>query len=592
MDNTNIKLCNNPSKLSSFFKMEIVTILIITITGIIYNGGMILNPYFQGRLIDLVNGLTKSSDYLKVVYLVLIYIGCIFIVQVSRALKRFFVRKFSYNTTSSMRLIIFNNILNTPLNELENQNIGKLIACNISDVNKTVEGLRKALTEIFDTILLFVFYICYLFLFDIKATLFSLIPVIFSILLAFLIRKLVYKYSLLSRKANSKITSSTYDLVDNTLIYKIYGQQQSNLKKYNSYLCEYEKYNRKVLLLNDISKPLVNIISLIGLVPIIYYCLPLVINQNELTFKIFGDTSIWTIGVFTTYISTFVLLSSKASHTSKLFTAINEGKASYKQIKDLIKPYKKYPTSNQVLDNPSIKFNNYSIKINDKTYINNLNLELKKGDKLFVSGIINTGKSLFLKSLIQVIPYQGDLYINGIQLKDYPNPIISNNIAYLGHKSELFTSSIKENIEFDKNEDVLTYLKDVDFITDLESMEDKENTIIGNRGVKLSGGQQQRLSIARTLFENKNIVLLDDPFSSLDYKTEDKIINNIYSRCKDYILIITSHRLSFFKDQDKILFLNSDGSYIYGSHSYLMENSSMYKQLYLIQQKGGNDEKQ
>ena len=588
MDNTNIKLCNNPSKLSSFLKMEIVTILIIAITGIIYNGGMILNPYFQGRLIDLVNGLTKSSDYLKVVYLVLIYVGCIFIVQVSRALKRFFVRKFGYNTTSSMRLIIFNNILNTPLNELENQNIGKLIACNISDVNKTVEGLRKALTEIFDTILLFIFYICYLFLFDIKATLLSLIPVIFSIFLAFLIRKLVYKYSLLSRKANSKITSSTYDLVDNTLIYKIYGQQQSNLKKYNSYLSEYEKYNRKVLLLNDISKPLVNIISLIGLVPIIYYCLPLVINQNELTFKIFGDTTIWTIGVFTTYISTFVLLSSKASHTSKLFTSINEGKASYRQIKDLIKPYKKYPTSNQVLTNPSIKFNNYSIKINDKTYINNLNLELKKGDKLFVSGIINTGKSLFLKSLIQVIPYQGELYINNTPLKDYPNPIISNNIAYLGHKSELFTSSIKENIEFDKNEDVLTYLKDVDFMTDLESMEEKENTIIGNRGVKLSGGQQQRISIARTLFENKNIVLLDDPFSSLDYKTEDKIINNIYSRCKDSILIITSHRLSFFKDQDKILFLNPDGSYIYGSHSYLMENSSMYKQLYLIQQKGGN----
>lgn len=591
MNQANIKLCKNPNKLSSFFKMEIVTILLITVTGIIYNGGMILNPYFQGRLIDLVNGLTNTSNYLNVVYLVLIYVGCIFIVQVSRALKRFYVRKFSYNTTSSMRLIIFNNILNTPLSELENQNIGKLIALNISDVNKTVEGLRKALTEIFDTLLLFVFYICYLFLFDIKATLFSLIPVVFSVFLAFLIRKLVYRYSLLSRKANSKITSSTYDLVDNTLLYKIYGQQQSNLKKYNLYLSEYEKYNRKVLLLNDISKPLVNIISLVGLVPIIYFCLPLVINQTELTYKIFGDTSIWTIGVFTTYISTFVLLSSKASHTTKLFTSINEGKASYKQIKELIKPYKNYPTSNKTLDNITVKFNNYSIKINDKTYINNLNLELKKGDKLFVSGIINTGKSLFLKSLIQVIPYQGDLLINNKQVSSYSNSVISNNIAYLGHKNELFTSSIKENIEFDKNEDVISYLQDVDFITDLQSMEDKENTIIGNRGVKLSGGQQQRLCIARTLFENKNIVLLDDPFSSLDYKTEEKIINNIYSRCNDSILIITSHRLSFFKDQDKILFLNPDGSYIYGSHSYLMENSNMYKQLFLIQQKGGNYEK-
>ena len=591
MGKSNIKINNNPTKLSSFFKAEILTLIIITITGIIYNAGMILNPYFQGRLIDLVDGLNKSSSYSKALYLVLIYVLCIFIIQVSRALKRFFVRKFAYNTTSSMRLIIFNNILNTPLEELENQNIGKLISFNISDVNKTVEGLRKSVTEIFDTLVLFIFYICYLFLFDIKTTLFSLIPVFFSIVFAFIIRKAVYNYTLLARKANSKITSSTYDLIDNTLIYKIYGQQESNLKRYNSYLEEYEKYNKKALLLNDASRPLVNIIALIGLIPIIYFSLPLVINQTELTYKIFGDTSIWTIGVFTTYISTFVLLATKASHTTKLFSSIVEGKASYKQIKSLIKPYKNYPTSNEIFKNPTIKFKNYSIQLNNKTYINNLNLELKKGDKLFVSGMINTGKSLFLKSFIQVIPYQGELLINNKQVKEYSNPTISNNIAYLGHKSELFTSSIKENIEFDKNEDVIPYLEDVDFITDLNSMEDKENTIIGNRGVKLSGGQQQRLSIARTLFENKNIVLLDDPFSALDYQTEDKVVENIFSRCKDSILIITSHRLSFFKDQDKILFLNPDGSYMYGSHEYLMKNCSMYNQLYSIQQKGGNYEK-
>lgn len=588
--NNKIKKINNPNKLSSFFKGEIITILVITITGIIYNGGMILNPYFQGRLIDLVNSLNKDSNYLSAVYLVLIYIGCITLVQISRAIKRFFVRKFAYNTTSSMRLIIFNNILNTPIQELENQNIGKLISFNISDVNKTVEGLRKALTEIFDTLVLFIFYIVYLFLFDIKTSLLALIPVVLAIIIAFLVRKLVYKYSLLSRKANSKITSSTYDLIDNTLIYKIYGLHQANLKKYETYLSEYEKYNRKALLLNDASIPLVNSIALCGLIPLIYFSLPFVINQTELTYKMFGDTTFWSVGVFTTYLSTFVLLCSKASHTTKLFSAIVEGLASYSRIKDLIKPYKQYPTCDIKLEDVNLEFKNYSLNINNKSYINNLNLTLKKGDKLFVSGMISSGKSIFLKSLIQLIPYQGDLLLNNIQLSEYPNSLISSNISYLGHKYELFTSSIKENIEFEKDEDIIPFLKDVDFLTDLEQMEEKENTIIGNKGVKLSGGQQQRLSIARTLFENKNIVLLDDPFSALDYQTEEKVINSIYKRCKDSILIITSHRLSFFKDQDKILFLNNDGSCILGSHNYLMENCPTYKQLYLIQQKGGNNE--
>ncbi len=586
----NIKKINNPNKLSSFFKAELVTILIIAITGIIYNGGMILNPYFQGRLIDLVNSLNKDSNYLSALYLVLIYLGCIIIVQISRAIKRFFVRKFAYNTTSSMRLIIFNNILNTPIEELENQNIGKLISFNISDVNKTVEGLRKALTEIFDTLVLFIFYIVYLFLFDLKTSLFALIPVAIAIIFAFLVRKLVYKYSLLARKANSNITSSTYDLIDNSLIYKIYGLQENNLKKYDNYLNEYEKYNKKALLLNDASIPLVNLIALSGLIPLIYFSLPFVINQTELTYKIFGDTSIWTIGVFTTYLSTFVLLCTKASHTTKLFSAIVEGLASYNRIKDLIKPYKQYPVNEQKLDDIQLEFKDYSLNINGKSYINGLNLKLNKGDKLFVSGIINSGKTIFLKSLIQLIPYQGEALINSKQISEYPNQIISANIAYLGHKYELFTSSIKENIEFEKNEDIIPYLEDVDFITDLNNMEDKENTIIGNKGVKLSGGQQQRLAIARTLFEDKNIILLDDPFSALDYQTENKVINNIYKRCEDSILIITSHRLSFFKDQDKILFLNNDGTYMFGSHNYLMENCPTYKQLYLIQSKEGNNE--
>jgi ABC-type bacteriocin/lantibiotic exporters, contain an N-terminal double-glycine peptidase domain len=115
---------------------------------------------------------------------------------------------------------------------------------------------------------MFIFYIAYLFLFDVTMTLYVLIPVFVAVLVAFLMRKAIFSASSQARKANGKMTASTYDLFDNAITYRIYGRDQDHLKDYDGLLADYEKKNVRASALTDMMIPLANIIALIGLVPL------------------------------------------------------------------------------------------------------------------------------------------------------------------------------------------------------------------------------------------------------------------------------------------------------------------------------------
>lgn len=580
-----IEIVSKPNKIISFFKKEWLTLTFITIFGIMYNVGMLVNPLFQGKLVDMIENKTFVNDFSIVYKTIILYISLIALTQFVRGLKRYYVRKFAFQTSTSMRFIVYNNILNLSEKELNSQKIGTLISRATSDVDKTVEGLRKFVTEIFDTLVLFAVYLIYLFCFDPYITVLSVISVGVGVFVSFLFRKLNFKYSSLSRKANSKLSSKTFDLMGHGLTYRIYGRDEDNIKEYNELLKEYEHYNKLSQFVSDSMIPISTIIALIGLIPLVYIGSSYVINQTMLTvpFVGFGEDK-WTIGIFTTYLSTFVLLSNKTGHTAKLFSSIESGLASWKRIKPYIQEYKKYPVGNKIEGNDkALVLKDYSINLNSKSLIKDLNIEMNKGEIIGITGPIASGKSVFLKSLIQEIEYDGNALLFNKELSSYKNEDISANITYMGHRSELFTESIKENISFGEDKDVLSYLNLVSFDKDLESMEDKENSIVGNEGIKLSGGQQQRIALARSLYHKKNILLLDDPFSSVDQKTELEIISKLNEIKKDCLIILVSHRLNAFPYLDNIIVLHGDGNYDIGTHKELLDKSNVYKNLWNIQ---------
>jgi ATP-binding cassette subfamily B multidrug efflux pump len=579
------KKVKKPERLISYWGAQLPLCLLITLTGFLYNFGMLVSPYFEGRIVDSVEAKQSLQDIL---ILLGIFIGAILVVLLARIAKRYTVRRFANNTSVTMRLILENNLLHQ--DQGLGDSTGSTLSKVISDVTATVEGMRKLTTEIFDTVIMFIFYIAYLFLFDVTMTLYVLIPVFVAVLVAFLMRKAIFSASSQARKANGKMTASTYDLFDNAITYRIYGRDQDHLKDYDGLLADYEKKNVRASALTDMMIPLANIIALIGLVPLFIMGPAKVASGSALSAPIPGImNSTWTLGAFTSYLTTFVLMASKASKTAKLFGSIEKGLASWKRIKPIIKPYAPYAQPVTVAQNDELVLKDFSLTIEGKTLISHLDLTAKRGQIIGITGPIASGKSAFTKVFSQTLPYEGSVSLFGKELSAYSPAELAGTIVTMPHKSELFTDTIEHNISLGGEAPVAPYLEKVSFAKDLQSMPLKEQTLVGNEGVKLSGGQQERLCLARTLYERKPLLILDDPFASVDPKTEAEIVANLRVDAGDSLVLLVSHRLSCFSQLDQVIVLSPEEGVQVGTHASLLETSSLYHSLYALQQTGGEN---
>ncbi len=573
-------ILDKPNRLGSYWLAEWPLCIAITISGILYNCGMLAFPFFQGVLID---GITSKNEE-NILRASLLYVATVLFVQSVRSVKRYTVRLFANRISSLMRFNIYDNLLHKDEKELENVAVSSLLTRCFSDCDQCVEGMRKLTTEIFDTGVLFLVYIVYLFLFDYKMTFYALIPIVLSIAFAFLFKKKIFTYSQESRKSNAKMVGKTYDMFDNALLYRTYSRNDDFLKDYDKSLAEYQKDNYRTLALSDTMIPICDMIALFGLVFVIYFGSGYVINQDSLFAPLPFMQQTWTIGALTTYITTFVLLSTKASHIAKLFSSIEKGLASWKRISTVIEPISDFKEKEEV-KGYSLDISHLVLKTDTRTLIDDLSLSLHKGEILGVTGEIASGKSAFGKIFLSHIPYSGEVILFDKEMRDYTKEEIKGTVVYMGHRSQLLTMSIKDNVLYGKEDDIRKYLTEVSFDKDLESMNEKENTIIGNEGVILSGGQQERIALARTLAHKKPLIVLDDPFASVDKMTEKEIISHIKELFKDSIVILISHRLSIFPELDHVLVLHGDGTYSLNSHEVLMKEDKTYQHLYLLQEK-------
>lgn len=581
MKKHNIKLSRHPEKLTSYFKLSLPLMIMISISGILYNLGMLANPYFEGLLVDTISNPETSLQ--QFLFLILIFVFTILLVQVFRAIKRYLVRRFNNNTVTTIRKTLYNNLMNESLLQLQNENMGQLLTRLQSDCFQTCEGLRKLTTEIFDTVFLFLFYIMYLCFYSVKMTLFALILVFFAILFAFLMRKKIYQANVAAKKANARLSNETYSLFDHALLFRLYSRDEENLRRYDDVLKDYEKKNVRSELLSEMYVPISNVISLLGLLPIIYLGSAAVIDSVSFSLSVpYVMNENWTIGALTTYVTTFVLLSSKASHTANLFSSIEKGLSSWKRIKPYIKPYQEYPRK-EILQGDSLVLRNFSISTDERVLFHDLNLACRKGEVVALTGMVASGKSYFGKVFLDEVPYSGSAVLFGKEVRDFTKGEIKGNVTYMGHRCELVSDTIRDNIAYGEEKDVKPYLDMVDFNKDMESMGQKEETLVGNEGVKLSGGQQERIALARSFYHKKGLVILDDPFASVDIKTEHTIMNSLRKEAEDSIILFFSHRLSYFPYCDKIIVINDDGSLSIGTHESLLKDNRTYQELYQLQ---------
>ena len=576
-----IEPIKQPDKIINYWKKEKFVVACIIIFGLPFNSTIILGPIYQGKLIDSIAG---GDNLYSVLLLSATYVALIGAIQILRYFKRFYIRRFANSTSSTMRLMIYNNIMNKSTSELDNENMGNLMTRVISDVDLCVEGMRKFTTEVFDTGVLMISYLITMLAYDIKITALSIIFIPIAMALAEKLKSVIYKYSRDYQKKSSEIADITYNAIENSMLYRVTGMETKNRARYNDELLDLQNKAVKANILENSMQPIYNVIAMLGIIMVIYLGGTKVINGG------------WSVGNFSTYIVIFSAMAVKASKAAKLFNSVQKSQVSWKRIKPYLTEYKTKDNSSNINKGATtLTVENLSFSYEDgkENIIEDISFEGNTGEIIGITGSIASGKSTLGLSLLGLYPYKGHIKIDGKELKDYSEYEQSQMISYLGHKPQLLSDTIYNNITLGSKKDIISVLKDVCFDTDLAVMPNGRDTLVGNSGIKLSGGQQARIALARALLNKNRIIILDDPFSAVDMKTEEKIIENMKINYKDSLIILVSHRLAIFNRINKIILLKSDKTVDYGTHNELMNKSELYATIFNLQctEVGDNDGK-
>lgn len=240
-----------------------------------------------------------------------------------------------------------------------------------------------------------------------------------------------------------------------------------------------------------------------------------------------------------------------------------------------------------------VEFRDVSFRYPDAegNVLEHITFTAKKGETVAFIGSTGCGKS----TVINLIPRfydvtEGQVLVDGLDVKEYSQKALRNKIGYVSQKATLFTGTIRSNVAYGDNgkpepsleavKDAVATAQSTDFV---EKMENSYDGYVSQGGANLSGGQKQRISIARAIAKNPEILIFDDSFSALDYKTDRVLRKTLDEKCRDTTRLIVAQRIGTIRDADKIIVLDEGKIAGMGKHEELMENCEVYRQIALSQ---------
>lgn len=372
---------------------------------------------------------------------------------------------------------------------------------------------------------------------------------------------------LVSRR--KELLNSTMININNIKLIRMFNKQKQEKENYEKLNDEYLKQNIyfiKLVLFYDIilehiiylKKP---IIYMIGGIAVINGKMTMgsLIALLDLASKIFDY--LYSFGENLEIIDNFYVVSKKVNKFLKLK---EEEKENY--IYNL---------------NGEIIFSNVTIYIKNKPILENINFIINSGEKIGIIGENGSGKSILAKTILGFYDYKGNIYINKHNIKTINKEHIRKYVELILGETYMFSGSILENIKLKSqidNDKIKEVAKDAEIESDIENFVDKYNTLIGEKGTKLSGGQKQRICLARTLLNNKEIIILDDALNKLDNKTRRNILINLKNKYKNKTMIFISNNLEIINYVDNIIFIDKKTT-TKGTHKQLLEKNKNYKKL-------------
>lgn len=536
-------------------------------------------PLVMAKIIDIG---VKNSDYNYVIkagiaLLVLGFLGlfCALVCQYSAA-------KASQGFGTDLRNDLFSHINSLSHSEIDMIGTSSLITRLTNDVNQLQLAVAMFIRLAFRAPFIIIGSAVMAMTLDLKLSIVFLfaIPLI-SLTLFWVMSKSIPFYSNIQKKLD-KISLITEENLEGARVIRAFSKEENEKKRFIDASDDYTIASINVSKISALLNPLTSIIMNFAIVAILWYG-GYRVNIGALTQgQIIAFVNYMTqISLTLVVFANLVVIFTKAFASGERVYEILEINSS---ITD--KNTKISPVSNAL----KVEFKNvsFSYKGSNKNSLSNANIKVNTGETIGIIGGTGSGKS----TLINLIPRfyeatEGEVLIDGVNVKDYNLNSLRDKIGIVPQKAALFSGTLRENMTLgNKNASDEEIKKAFDIAQASEfvsSLSKGLDTVILQGGKNLSGGQKQRLTIARALVKNPEILILDDSASALDFATDAKLRKAIKEETKNMTVFIISQRATSIKNADKIIVLDNGNIVGIGSHSELLKNCTVYKEICLSQ---------
>lgn len=409
----------------------------------------------------------------------------------------------------------------------------------------------------------------------------SIIPLVLFIVL-FIMKKSSKGYLSIQSKLDD-ISLKTSDTIEGIKVIKAFNKQEKENNAFIEKSNAYKNKSLKVSKINALINPLTFALVSIATISIVLF------GGNSILATASSESVLYATTIITliSYLAQIFFTLVQMSNVVLILTKANVAKSRIDNVLSIV-PSTEGNIENiipEIKEDSLLKFDNVYLRFEEdgNNALKNISFTLKKGESLGIIGGTGSGKT----SLINLIerffnPSEGEIYFDGKNIKTMDLSYLRSKISLVSQKPMFLKGSVAYNIalnnQFDKQKviDVLEKAQAKEFV---DKFDDNIFHIINEGGTNLSGGQRQRINIARGLYKDSELLILDDATSALDLLTDKKVRDNIFS-IKDLTKIIVSQRVATVKDCDNIIVLDKGEIINYGNHEQLLKTSSIYKEIY------------
>lgn len=516
---------------------------------------------------------------------------CAFGSLVAAIIVGFFAAQVAAGFSSRLRSRMFSKVGNFSMEEINGFSTASLITRSTNDITQIQNFVAMGLQVMVKAPIMAVWAVCKILGKSWQWTAATGGAVVF--LMAVIATVLIFAYPKFKKvqTLTDNLNRVTRENLTGIRVVRAYNAEEYQEKKFSKANDELTATNIFVFRFMSVMMPSMNIV-MNGISLVIYWIGAFLINKAQAMDKItvFSD-----MVVFSSYavqvIMSFVML-------AMIFIMMPRAAVSAKRINEVLDTVPNIREGSLSETKPenagTVEFRNVSFRYPDAAdnVLENISFTAKKGETVAFIGSTGSGKS----TLVNLIPRfydatEGEVLVDGVNVREYKSEALNNKLGFVPQKAVMFSGTVSSNVSYGKNpnnpgnipDEVKNAVEIAQGTEFVEKMPDTYNSQISQGGTNISGGQKQRLAIARAVYRKPEILIFDDSFSALDYKTDRILRSTLKKETSDTTTLIVAQRIGTIKDADKIIVLDEGRMAGMGTHRELLKNCEVYRQIALSQ---------